>query len=61
MEHSVSLYTLQLILHRHLIATVHFVKYGTNTLLKGRFSKVRTGQPDHGRTGHFENGILASL
>ena len=23
----------------------------------GRFPKVRTSRPDHGRTGHFENEI----
>ena len=23
----------------------------------GRFPKVRTGRPDHGQTGHFENEI----
>ena len=26
-------------------------------LLLRAFSKVRTGRPDHGRTGHFENEV----
>ena len=34
-----------------------FLKLQMSKVTKSAFQKVRIGQPDHGRTGHFENEI----